>query len=284
MNQSHLIYQTDSVYIPHVNTPSANALQPSGPNFLEAAGHPIRWTLLRELARSDRKVRELTELVRERQGLVSYHLGRLRAARLVSMRRSSADGRDAYYTIDLTRCRDLIAATAEALHPGLKLEPAPPVAASATGEPARILFLCTGNSARSQMAEVLLESLADGAATAKSAGSRPKALHPLAVRIMAERGLDISGKSTKGIDEFREEHFDIVVTLCDRVREVCPEFPGAGRLIHWSIPDPAVSEAAVPAARQVFRDVADDLASRIQFLLRDLPAPNPGRKAKTHAR
>src|SRR5258706_14881308 len=93
------------------------------PEFLQLAGHPLRWRLLSELARSDRMVHELTGLVGEPQNLVSYHLGRLRDARLVSARRSSGDRRDAYYTVDPTRVGDLLAATGGALHPGLRATP-----------------------------------------------------------------------------------------------------------------------------------------------------------------
>src|SRR5262247_3061868 len=96
--------------------------------FLQLAGHPLRWRLLGELARSDRTVNELTGLTGEPQNLVSYHLGKLRDARLVSARRSSADRRDAYYTADLTRLGGLFSTTGGALHPGLRLAPpAPPV-------------------------------------------------------------------------------------------------------------------------------------------------------------
>src|SRR5580692_9934264 len=116
------------------------------PGFLRLAGHPLRWRLLAELAGSDRQVRELTALVGQRQSLVSYHLGQLRSGGLVSMRRSSADRRDAYYRVDLARCAELLAATGTALHPGLRLVPAP---AARVQVRSRLLFLCTGNSARS---------------------------------------------------------------------------------------------------------------------------------------
>src|SRR6476619_3577061 len=125
------------------------AMKTSPPSFLQLAGHPLRWQLLLELARSDRHVRELTSVLRKPQSLVSYHLSRMRAGQLVSMRRSSADGRDAYYSVDLARCLDVLAATGVALHPGLAL--APPVADgyARQGRRVRVLFLCTGNSTRS---------------------------------------------------------------------------------------------------------------------------------------
>src|SRR5512142_3244997 len=157
----------------------------SPPGFLRLAGEPLRWRLLGELARSDRQVRELTALLSQPQNLVSYHLARLRAGGLVAMRRSSADGRDTYYSIDLARCGELLAAAGAALHPGLRLLPAAPARPRAH---ARVLFLCTGNSARSQMAQAIVEQLAAPAVTAASAGSRPKPVHPNAIAVMREHG------------------------------------------------------------------------------------------------
>jgi protein-tyrosine-phosphatase len=101
----------------------------------------------------------------------------------------------------------------------------------------RVLFLCTSNSARSQIAEALIEKLTGGAVDAYSAGSRTKPLNPNAVRVMRERGIDIAGRRSKHLDEFAGERFDYVVSLCDRVREVCPAFPDHPGLVHWSIPD-----------------------------------------------
>src|SRR5581483_4739699 len=175
VRQTGLIYRTVLMYCRAMT--AAPPRQPANappPPFLRLAAHPLRWQLLRELARSDRQVRELTTAVAASQNLVSYHLARLRAGRLVSMRRSSADARDAYYRIDLARCRDLLAAAGGALHPGLALAPpAPAGAAAPSRRRPRVLFLCTGNSTRSQLAEALLRRLAAGSVDVHSAGSHP---------------------------------------------------------------------------------------------------------------
>jgi ArsR family transcriptional regulator, arsenate/arsenite/antimonite-responsive transcriptional repressor / arsenate reductase (thioredoxin) len=239
------------------------------PSFLQLAGHPLRWRLLSELGRSDRQVRELCALVGRPQSLVSYHLRRLRTAGLVAMRRSSADRRDVYYRVDLARCEQLLAASGGALHPGLRLAPAAasmPRPRAASARP-RLLFLCTGNSARSQMAEALVERLAGSAIEVRSAGSHPKPLHPDAVRALREHGIDIAGRRSKHIDEFSRQTFDYVVSLCDRVREVCPEFPDGPRLIHWSIPDPARQGDADADTYAAFQRTATELAIRIPFLI-----------------
>ena len=251
--------------------------QADPPEFLRLAGHPVRWQLLAELARSDRQVRELTELVGQQQSLTSYHLGQLRTGGLVTMRRSSADGRDTYCSLNMPAFRDRLAEAGGALHPGLRLVAAElSPSAGGSGEPnspppapspVRVLFLCTGNSSRSQMAEAMLAHLGGPRVETASAGSHPKDLHPDAVRVMHERGLDISGARPKHLSEFTEQRFDYVISLCDRVREVCPDFPGPPAMVHWSIPDPAAETAANQDDYSAFVRTADDLDTRIQFLL-----------------
>src|SRR4029077_19812646 len=159
------------------------------------------------------------------QSLVSYHLRQLRTAGLVSARRSSFDARDSYYSLDLSGCGALLAEATASLPPALTLSSNPPTEPRRRGRRTRVLFLCTGNSARSQIAEALLHQLSGGTVAAFSAGSRPKSPHASAVQVLAARGIDISDRRSKHLDRFRRRRFDYVITLCDRVREVCPEFP-----------------------------------------------------------
>jgi protein-tyrosine-phosphatase/DNA-binding transcriptional ArsR family regulator len=255
----------------------------SPPRFLRLAGHPLRWRLLSELARSDRRVGELCTLAGRRQSLVSYHLRQLRESGLVSPRRSAADGRDTYYVLDLSRCGELLSLAGGALHPAL----APPLRTRVGREPgsrpARVLFLCTGNSARSQLAEALAERLSDGAVSAASAGSDPKSLHPNAVRVMRDRGIELAGRRSKHLSEFAGQRFDYVISLCDRVREVCPEFPDRPELIHWSIPDPARESGTDEQTLPAFERTATDLATRIGFLIAAIEQTTTGQEVTERA-
>ena len=254
----------------------------SVPPVVRLLADPVRWQLMRELAAGDQRVRELTEAVGQPQNLVSYHLRQLRAAGLVTARRSSYDARDVYYQVDLDGCARALAASASALHPALQpgaLQPGlalPPAAVpsaalapgSATGHgPTRVLFVCTGNSGRSPMAAALLAHRADGAVEAASAGTRPKPLHPAAVAVMRDRyRIDIAGHRPTPVEEVAGEAFDYVITLCDRARENCPGFAGHPGLIHWSLPDPAAAEGD-QAGYPAFERVAAELDTRIRFLL-----------------
>jgi ArsR family transcriptional regulator, arsenate/arsenite/antimonite-responsive transcriptional repressor / arsenate reductase (thioredoxin) len=240
------------------------------PVVFQLAGHPLRWQLIGELARSDRRVRELSGLLDQPQPLVSYHLRQLRAAHLVSTRRSSFDGRDSYYSLDLDRCAELLVSAGAAIHPALSLESSNPPAARRRSPPPRVLFLCTGNSSRSQMAEALLRERTGGAVAAFSGGSRPKPLHPNAIRAMSKRGIDISQQRSKHLGTFRRKHFDYVISLCDRVREVCPEFPGQPRTIHWSIPDPAAEPGSDRETYSAFERTATELELRLRYLLHQI--------------
>ncbi len=132
----------------------------------------------------------------------------------------------------------------------------------------RVLFVCTHNSARSQIAEALLRRLGDGKFDAHSAGTEPGTLHPLAVEVMDEIGVDISGQRAKGLDACAGQHFDYVVTVCDDARESCPVFPGSEQ-VHWTIPDPSSTEGDADRRRQAFRAARDLLRERVDAFVRN---------------
>ncbi len=224
---------------------------------MRMAAHPLRWALLSELAGGDRRVRELAAAVDEPQNLVSYHLRLLRSAGLVGGRRSAFDGRDTYYRLDLRHCGHAFAEAAGALHPALA--PAPEAMPSGS-----VLFLCTGNSARSPIAEALLSHKGGGRVRACSAGSHPKPeIHRNAVRVMREMyGIDLSGRRPQSLAAVGRRRFDHVITLCDKVREYTREH-GPVTTTHWSLPDPAAARGTY----REFRSIANELDERIEFLL-----------------
>ena len=145
--------------------------------------------------------------------------------------------------------------------------------ANAPGRGRSILVLCTGNSCRSQMAEAWLNRLGRGKIEAFSAGSRPAGyVHPLAVCVMAETGMDISGYRSKPINDFLGQAFDYVITVCDDAAESCPVFPGKGLRVHWGFEDPARAEGDEIQRLQAFRRVRDGLRERIEALLAETAA------------
>jgi arsenate reductase (thioredoxin) len=131
----------------------------------------------------------------------------------------------------------------------------------------RVLILCTGNSARSQMAEGLLRHFAGETFAAYSAGTHPSTVHPLAVAAMHELGIDISTHRSKSVNEFVGEQFDTVITVCDSAAAACPFFPGAPRRIHWSVPDPAAASGLREQRLQAFRSVRDTLVMLLKHFL-----------------
>jgi ArsR family transcriptional regulator, arsenate/arsenite/antimonite-responsive transcriptional repressor / arsenate reductase (thioredoxin) len=230
------------------------------PLLMRIAAHPLRWALMTELASSDRRVRELVAAVDEPQNLVSYHLRLLRTAGLVVARRSSFDGRDSYYHLDLARCQAAFGEAAAALHPALA-----PTDRQWSSD-SSVLFLCTGNSARSPIAEALLRHRVDGIQVA-SAGSHPAPrLHPNTVRVLREDyGIDLGPQHPRSLDTLAGRRFDYVITLCDKVREI-PRDHGSAVTSHWSLPDPSAARDTDRATYPIFRRVAQELDTRIAFL------------------
>ena len=128
----------------------------------------------------------------------------------------------------------------------------------------RVLFLCTHNSARSQMAEGLLRHLAGGRVEACSAGTQAAQLRPLAIHAMREVGIDISGQQSKTLGRYLDERFDAVITVCDSANEACPVFPRARERLHWSFPDPAAAGGTDEEQLAVYRSVRDAIRARIE--------------------
>ena len=240
------------------------------PEVLKLAGHPVRWNLLTSLARSDYRVQDLVEQLHLPQNLVSYHLRQLREGQLVTERRSAADERAIFYRLELERFQALYLAAGEMLHPAVVVNVTSPLAQDVQSNqvPLRVLFLCTENSARSQMAEALLRHLSHGTVEAFSAGSQPsREIHPLARRCMERLGIEMSRAVPKHFEVFRGQRFDAIVTVCDRVLEECPTFPDDPERIHWSFLDPATVQGSEADQLRAFEQISMQLTTRIRFLL-----------------
>ena len=241
------------------------------PSFVRLVAHELRWALLTTLADSDYRVRELVARVGQPQNLVSYHLRLLRDGGLVTATRSSSDGRDSYYHLDVARCAAALAATGAALHPALREDAGRPVVPGGQQrEPGvAVLFVCTGNSARSPIAEALLRHHSGDGVAVSSAGIRPKPhLHPNTVRVLRDHfGIDITGQRPRHLDTLASRRFGHVITLCDKAREECPELPHHPRRVHWCIPDPATVSDSNRADYVAFEHTAADIDTRIRHLL-----------------
>ena len=205
------------------------------------------------------------------QALVSHHLAVLKAAGLIVDYRSPSDARVVIYSIDKSRLRDLYGELSLILDPIRAFDPRPslpdPMRRTTMSGPIRVLFLCTGNSARSQMSEALLREKGEGLFEAVSAGTHPKGLHPLTIKVMDERGIDVRDQRSKDVTEFLTDTFDYVITVCDRANEECPVFPGDYERIHWSFEDPAAATGSEERQLEVFRRVRIAIENRIALFI-----------------
>lgn len=237
---------------------------PPMPEALRLLSDETRWRLIGELRWSDRQVGELCEHLNLPQNLVSYHLGVLRQAGLVRTHRSDADGRVLYYALDLAALQRHLRSIGGAL--ALPMQAAAP--ASVAGP---VLFICTRNSARSQIAEAWLRHLSGGRVITRSAGTAPASVQPLAVQVMAEAGIDIGYQRAKRIDDAVETPPAVVVTVCDLAREECIATLDAPLCLHWSIPDPVAVSGSESERLAAFRAARDELRLRVEGLLGLLP-------------
>ncbi len=128
----------------------------------------------------------------------------------------------------------------------------------------RVLILCTGNSCRSQMAEGILKHYGKDHFEVFSAGLKPSQVNPIAIQVMKEIGIDISNHRSKHMDEFKDQKFDYVITVCDNAYEACPHFPGAERQLHWSFPDPPHTQVVSELVLNEFRNVRDSIHQRFK--------------------
>ena len=138
----------------------------------------------------------------------------------------------------------------------------------------KVLFLCTENSCRSQMAEGLVNYDLAGLVQARSAGIRPSRVNPRAIQVMGELGIDISHHCSKSVDDLGGEQFDLVITVCDQASQQCPMFPGNTEILHISFPDPATATGSEEEILGEFRQVRDDLREKLLPLLRDKAHPS----------
>jgi len=132
----------------------------------------------------------------------------------------------------------------------------------------RVLFLCTGNSCRSQMAEGFLRSLAGDRFEAFSAGVKPTQVNPLAIKVMNESGIDISGQESKSAMGLISQSFDYVVTVCDNAKQTCPVFPGKYEKIHWNLDDPAAAEGTEEEKMDFFREIRDQIKEKTELFIK----------------
>lgn len=238
------------------------------PTLLKMLAHEVRWQLLSVLAYSDYRVHELSTLLQKPMNLVSYHLRLLRAESIVEEHRSSADARDVYYSLDLDRFEGLYKLAAATLHPALAHDQADSSEQGTVqlGPPTRVLFLCTHNSARSQLAEALLRHLGGPLVEVFSAGTAVTLVRPEVIEVLQKHNIDTTGLYSKHLDQFLGQNFDYVITVCDKASEACPVFPGAPERIHWSLPDP--SAVTNPDERyKAFVKVFVALEKRLQLFL-----------------
>jgi protein-tyrosine-phosphatase len=236
---------------------------------LQLLGHEVRWQLLKALASTDMHVQELVETVNKPQNLVSYHLRKLLQHGIISEHRSIADGREIYYSLDINHVRAAYLSAGEALHPALGGEVKPDEQERRLdGEKSiRVLFLCTHNSARSQIAEAILRSHSKSEIEVHSAGTEATQIHPLAIQVLADAKISMVGQFSKSMDRYLGQQFDYIITVCDRAKESCPVFPGDPVRIHWSFPDPAAVGGTQAERYAAFKETTVQMITRISYLL-----------------
>lgn len=260
----------------------AGPSQPDVVQFFKALADETRLQIVRMLLRTDLRAGEIVEQTGLPPNSISYHLKHLRTAGLLRDRRSSSDARDIYYSVDLEQLYALYDQAGDAIRPRNIPEDAPRQSDRYLDRPLRVLFLCTHNSARSQLAEGILRQIGGDLVEVFSAGSSPREVHPETIALLREWNINTREHTAKQIERFVGQDFDSIITVCDRVREECPTFPGDPVQMHWSLPDPLAVDD--PAERdKVFRAIGHELRVRIQYLLL-VPDPTTQRRVRWRGR
>jgi ArsR family transcriptional regulator, arsenate/arsenite/antimonite-responsive transcriptional repressor / arsenate reductase (thioredoxin) len=201
--------------------------------------------------------------------LVSQHLRVLRESGMVRAERDGKDARAVWYSLNPQRIKEIQKALSMVFDMTKIVDRRIPEAKQGLnfkGEKFSVLFLCSGNSARSQMSEALLQHYGKGLIEGRSAGTHPRKVHPLTVKVLEEIGLDTTGLKTKHYSVFSRESFRYVITVCDRANEECPDFKGDYQRIHWSIADP-VKDGNEDELVNVFKQTRQELAERIELFV-----------------
>lgn len=243
--------------------------------FFKVVADKTRLAIIDVLALTDLRAGEIVARLGLPQNAVSYHLKQLRAIGLLRDRRSNSDARDVYYSVDIERLHALYVAAGATLH-ARNPEDDQECGLDAVDRPLRILYLCTHNSARSQLAEGITRKLGGNRVEVYSAGSAPADIHPMTLEMLEEWNIDPMLHRSKSLNEFVGQPFDYVITVCDRVRDQCPTFPDDPKQIHWSFSDPT-KVADRLQQRQAFETIRRELNTRIRYLL-CLPHPVTGKR------
>ena len=236
------------------------------PAIIKLLANDERWTILKTLSVGDYSQDELAAAVDLPSNRVAHHLEQFRDLNIITERTSSVDIESTYYALRLDHLQTLYFQAGASLHVALGVDAVPQLEVETLPSKLRVLFLCTHNSARSQMAEGLARHLGRGRVESFSAGTEETFVKPSAIEAMASRGIDISHQKSEVLTKYLDQEFDYVITVCDSAKESCPFFPGGKQQLHWSIEDPSSVEE--PAARlEAFKQTASILNTRIQFLL-----------------
>lgn len=232
-------------------------------------GEPNRLVIISLLSTGPMLVSDICNASGLSLTLVSQHLRILRDSGMVQAERDSKDARAVWYSLNPQRIKEIQTALSMVFDMtkivdcrGLGAKQSP----NLSREKFRVLFLCSGNSARSQMAEALLQHYGKGLIEARSAGTHPREVHPLTIKVLTEIGLDTKGLKTKHYSVFNQESFHYVITVCDRANEECPDFKGDYQRIHWSIADP-VKDGNEDELINVFKQTREELAGRIELFV-----------------